>query len=276
LVREIDWDGFREWLERDKSPNVVRDVLSYAKRYSHCLFNSDLREVVSLSVSKRRLVLASLSNLAKFLGVYDQWREIVRRYGVKWITVETKDKRIIDRITKKADLDAVYGWVREAKRMRPEYSDFLDFVAITGMRLVEAIESWNLIRSIKNLDDYYDMEKEILLHYKFAEKFLRKGKKVFVSFVPKTLIQRIRSNHQPAIFSRHAISKTLGGKFSDLREAHASILTKYLNQNEIDFLHGRVGTSVFMQNYFNPALISDLKQRVFKAIVEIQAKISIS
>jgi len=27
----VDWDRLREWLERDKSPNVVRDVLSYAK-----------------------------------------------------------------------------------------------------------------------------------------------------------------------------------------------------------------------------------------------------
>jgi hypothetical protein len=29
-----------------------------------------------------------------------------------------------------------------------------------------------------------------------------------------------------------------------------------------------------MQNYFNPKLISDLKDRIFKAIAEIEAKIS--
>jgi hypothetical protein len=51
-------------------------------------------------------------------------------------------------------------------------------------------------------------------------------------------------------------------------------MTKYLNQSEIDFLHGRVGTSVFMQNYFNPAWISDLKQRVFQGIAEIQSRLS--
>jgi len=44
----------------------------------------------------------------------------------------------------------------------------------------------------------------------------------------------------------------------------------YLTQPEIDFLHGRTSASIFMQNYFNPALISDLKERVFKAIEEIK------
>ena len=62
-------------------------------------------------------------------------------------------------------------------------------------------------------------------------------------------------------------------RFHDVRKAHATILTKYLRQPEIDFVQGRVSSSIFMQNYFNSALISDLKERMFKAIKEIQAKI---
>lgn len=274
-IVDVDWKGFEEWLRRDKSANVVRDVLSYARRYRDCLFKLDLSEVAGLNASKRRLVLASLSNLAKFLGVYDQWREAVRRFGVKWVDMETKDRRIIDRLTRKADVDAVYGWVRNVKQVCPQYSDFLDFMAVTGLRLVEAIESWNLIKSVENLGDYFDGEKEVLMHYKFPERFLRKGKKAFISFVPKDMVERIRCSRL-ALGSRHTVAKAVGNaRFSDLREAHASILTKYLNASEIDFLHGRVGTSVFMQNYFNPALISDLKERVFKAITEIQAKVDI-
>jgi len=37
-------------------------------------------------------------------------------------------------------------------------------------------------------------------------------------------------------------------------------MTKYLKESEINFLHGRVSASIFMQNYFNPAWISDLKE----------------
>ena len=62
-------------------------------------------------------------------------------------------------------------------------------------------------------------------------------------------------------------------RFSDIREAHATFMTKYLRPSEIDFLHGRVSSSIFMRNYFNPALVSDLKERVFKGINEIMEMI---
>ena len=59
-------------------------------------------------------------------------------------------------------------------------------------------------------------------------------------------------------------------RYSDIRETHGTLMTKYLKDNEIDFLHGRVTSNVFMRNYFNPSLISDLKTRVFQTTCEIQ------
>jgi len=103
--------------------------------------------------------------------------------------------------------------------------------------------------------------------------FLRKGKKVFVSFVPKNFIEKI-SRNQKEITKDMVVQavKRMGLKlrFSDLREVHGSILTRYLSESEINFLHGRIGASVFMQNYFNISWIIDLKQRVFKGIKEIE------
>ena len=55
-------------------------------------------------------------------------------------------------------------------------------------------------------------------------------------------------------------------------EAHATFMTKFLKKEEIDFLHGRVTSGVFMQHYFNPALIADLKTRAFQGITEILEK----
>jgi cobalamin biosynthesis Mg chelatase CobN len=48
------------------------------------------------------------------------------------------------------------------------------------------------------------------------------------------------------------------------------LLAKTLGSAEIDFLHGRVSTSVFMRNYFNPAWITDLKERAQKGVTEIK------
>lgn len=49
-------------------------------------------------------------------------------------------------------------------------------------------------------------------------------------------------------------------------------MTKLLNPAEIDYLQRRVNANVFMRNYFNPALIEDLKERDFKGIFELDKK----
>jgi intergrase/recombinase len=59
-------------------------------------------------------------------------------------------------------------------------------------------------------------------------------------------------------------------RFGDIREYYATFMTRFLNPAEIDFLQGRVSASVFMRNYFNPALITDLKDRIFKALAELE------
>jgi len=53
-----------------------------------------------------------------------------------------------------------------------------------------------------------------------------------------------------------------------------SVDNKHLKKAEIDFLHGRVSTDVFMRYYFNSVLIEDVKIRAFQGTEEIQKKIS--
>jgi len=127
------------------------------------------------------------------------------------------------------------------------------------------------------LNEYYNEANECLEHFRFKEVFIRKSKKAFISFVPKDLIAKIVS--EKPLTSKHSVQqfvkkRGLKIRFADIREAHASFLTKHLNPAEIDFLHGRVSTNIFMANYFNPKMISDLKDRIFRAIGEIRAKIS--
>jgi len=47
------------------------------------------------------ILLSSLSNLAKFL-VYDRWRKLIQRFGIKWITGELLTEELIERLTKDA------------------------------------------------------------------------------------------------------------------------------------------------------------------------------
>jgi len=222
--------------------------------------------------------MSSLSALAKYLGVYEDWRRLIHQYQLKW-SGKSKDEIVIARLTKVKNPEEVFEWIKAVKKARPDYEAFMDFIAITGLRFVEAVTSYNLIRKLEKegkLSEYYDSDKEVLEHYKFKDLFLRKAKKVFVSFVPREVIQRIIENGKLGRSGIQTAVKRLGLplRFGDVREVHNTIMSKYLSEAEINFIAGRISGSVFMTNYFNPKWITDLKQRVFKGISEIQNKIS--
>lgn len=103
----------------------------------------------------------------------------------------------------------------------------------------------------------------MLEHYRFKEIFIRRSKKVFLSFVPAELVKQI-SRGEPLhwnMVKKRVARRVKHLRFADIRKVHASVIMKHLRQPEIDFLQGRVSASVFMRHYFNPAWITDLQQR---------------
>lgn len=215
----------------------------------------------------------ALSCLSKFLGIYEQWSSLIKNYGLKWRIRD--DNLIIKRFTKTNNPDELFEWIRQINSQCPDLNAFMDLMITTGLRFEEAIDSYNLIVKLSQegkIYQYYNYEKELLEHYKFKSIFLRRTKKAFVSFVPQQLISRIASSKVLAkqFIKSKVRRKTNRIRFSDIREIHGTLLAKTLGSAEIDFLHGRVSTSVFMRNYFNPAWITDLKERAQKGVTEIK------
>jgi hypothetical protein len=266
---------------KDHRQEHSRNTVNYAKKYSHCLLGHDFSEVRDLKETIRPNAMKALSCLAKYLGLYEDYKLLVKNFSLKWSGRSAEDL-IIDRITKVENPDAIFDWIRQVKQVRPELSEFVEFMAVTGLRLVEAVESYNLIVKLNKegkLNDYYDSESEVLEHFRFRKIFFRRSKKAFLSFVSADLVKRISQKNPlaSAVAVQNLVRKKgLEVHFSDIRETHGTLMTKCLKENEIDFLHGRVTSSVFMKNYFNPSLISDLKTRVFQATSEIQERISLS
>jgi hypothetical protein len=95
----VDWVGFEAWLSSGRRRNVVVDRMSYAKRYVHCLVGNNLSELQTLSEDKRCHVLRALSCLAKYAGVYDDFKALKLAYGLKW-TGRSSDDLLIDRLTR--------------------------------------------------------------------------------------------------------------------------------------------------------------------------------
>jgi hypothetical protein len=126
---------FREYRVR-----VARDRLSYARRFAHCLLGRDFSELRRLSDDKMVHVLKVLSALAKFLGVYDDFKRLRRNYGLKW-GGKSSDDLIIARLTKVVDESELCEWIRKVKAAIPSYAVFMDFITSTGLRYEEAINA---------------------------------------------------------------------------------------------------------------------------------------
>jgi hypothetical protein len=221
--------------------------------------------------------MAALSALSKFLGIHEEFSTLVKNYGLKWSV--RSDDVIIARFSRSVDPNAVFDWIKQVKQRCPLLRDFMNFMAATGLHFDEAVESCNLIIKLAKegrLNEYYDCERELLEHYKFKTIFLRRTKKAFISFAPKELVKGI-SIHKPlnAVAVQTMIRRKIKkSRFGDIREVHGTLLTKFLNEVEINFLHGRVSSSVFMTNYFNPVWLADFKDRALKAAETMLSHIS--
>jgi intergrase/recombinase len=121
------------------------------------------------------------------------------------------------------------------------------------------------------LGEYYDPERQILEHYEFKDVFIRRSKKVFMSFVPKDVVERVASEKPLKPYDVQNWMKRTGLRpmFSDCRELYASYMTRHLSVPEVDFVQGRVTASVCMRNYFNPTWIADLRERAVRGESEI-------
>ncbi len=86
-------------------------------------------------------------------------------------------------------------------------------------------------------DQYFDSERKILEHFKFKKVFLKRTKKAFRSFVPKELIRNVSENK---LFESKCHSEKVQRTIGKLRfgnvQVHGALLTKYLNEVEINFL----------------------------------------
>ena len=82
---EIDFESFKAWISKTHCESTVKAIMKYAQRYWHVLFNpSEASQIAVMPKDLRRNVMASLSNLSRFLGMYEEWKTIVKTYSLKW------------------------------------------------------------------------------------------------------------------------------------------------------------------------------------------------
>ncbi len=264
----INLVDFKIWLEKRYSKSYAWSINNYIEKYKH-LYNGKLSELESFKPAKKRMILASLTALSKYLGEYESFRTKIRNFGIKWSSRNNYDcfKRIWN--DESADIPQ---WLKECfNKFDFTYKIFIKFCAISGLRKTEAINAFNLILELKKqnkLEKYYNFKLEALEHYKFPILFLRNSKNAYLSFIPLDFIQEIFKCHRVSnvVLKRRFKKHKMKCRLQHLRHYSATLMIQNgLLREEVDLLQGRIGKTVFMQHYFSPN-IENLKNRSLEMI----------
>jgi hypothetical protein len=273
----LDNTRFTLYLKSQNKRNI-RQILCYARRYATVLETGDATPLVNLhSDTMRHHTLEALANLAKYQGRYDQWLQIRQRYNLKWSNGSNSLQSLQRFFNPNLTLDSMLQRVRNMIEHLPRSMvPIVKFACLTGLRPTEACESVRLLNIGQCTVQYYNQEQQCLEHFRFADIFLRQTKNAYLSFLSTSNYQWVKNLcTKPPTWNaiRHTLKRH--GVNCDMRycrKVHGSWLHSHgVSTEEVDYLQGRVSTSVFSRHYLSPP--KDLKDRVLKAVNELQKEI---
>ena len=262
---ELNLDEYKLFLQT-KYPygKYAKSQYNYSIMYHEFLSNPSL--ILTLPKTHKPNALKATVCLSKYLGCYEEYKQQLKSYGIKWATGNTSFSGFLSLVSKKHDTLPEY--IREIKPhiTASEYV-FVKFVAVTGLRVSEAMQSFNMIIDLYaegKLGEYYDATRNVLEHYKYP-KFLRTTKNTFLSFVSQELIDQICFCDKvtyPAIHCR-LFRRKVKLRLKELRSYNATVYMRNgLLAEEVDVLQGRVSKSVLVRHYLGIDL-GELSSKVF-------------
>jgi intergrase/recombinase len=267
---------FHRWLSNRYADTYVNVLSSYCKRYYN-LISGDLKTIDMFSLSVKNNTIKSLIVLSKFLGLHKQFKERLDNYGLKTSRPDSLDSFL--RILKASDSDVLL-WLKDANSiLRDNEKLYLRYALVSGLRKEEAIKSFNLIIQLSKENkilEYYDKSLSCLCHFKYPKLFIRHTKNTFITFITEDLLSEI-ANSKPltyAMIYRRLNRHKIKCRINELRDFFNTYMLKHgILEQEINLLCGRIPPSIFIKHYWSPKL-SELGNRVFKAISELEKQIS--
>jgi intergrase/recombinase len=271
----FDVAAFEGWLfAHGLSRKHVRTLVRYVQRYLGCFLSGRLAEISA--VAGRKHIMMGFSWLARYLSVYDEWLTLRKKAGLKW-----HESRNVD-VFAKIFLDETAGiedWIR---RVMAEGDDvlkvFVYFLAVTGLRVDEAIWSLNRIRE-EGLDGYYDANLGCLVHVKFRE-FVRGNKAAFISVVTEKMMsvlsswQRYGRKLSYSMIVKRLRKRGLPLKLHMLRKYFATtLLENGVPEPMVNLVQGRTdGKNILLAHYYRPQLKTELEKirRVVEEKIEAE------
>ncbi len=195
--------------------------------------------------------MKALSSLSKFSGRHDLWKQTIKKYNLLWSTGDNS-LSIFNKIVNETSYSEMLKWIKGviSEIAEPQANLFI-FNTLTGLRPIEVFACIGLLHT--NIENYWNIDKGILEHYKFPSEFIRRTKKVFISVADKSLIELAKNC--PVNTSYNALKLMLKRKGLDMnmyfsRKVFATYLRNEGVESEIiDLLQGWISSSVFVRHY---------------------------
>jgi intergrase/recombinase len=151
---------------------------------------------------------------------------------------------------------------------------YLKFMVLSGLRMKEGMESFNLIIELykqNKLNEYFNEELSMLEHCRHKQ-FLRNTKNTYITIIPKDLVMQIANCKPASYYSIHCflMRRKINLRINELRSYYASFMVRHnIISEEVDLLQGRIPKSVFARHYLkeNP---TELRNRVLTALTQLE------
>ncbi len=268
-LAQINWQSFDQYLEKSFYLKTRQDYRRYARQFVNVLTNGDASPLLAMSSDRRRHVMSSLSALSNFLGQKDRWKAIIAHYGLHW----TDKANNLDDIAEMIYTDRFTEMISELKKgfeiVPEEFSNYLKFDALIGLRPAEAIQSCNMLRN--NGHGYFNSDLQVLEHFKFPAVFIRGKKRAYFSIVDSETVEIGRNTKSIDYEALRLEYKHRGLRFHMAfgRKIFGTWARRYVHPEIVDLIEGRTPGSTFAKHYYRPDFRAEL-DKIRTALPELR------
>ncbi len=276
------WFDFKCYLTKcNQSHGSIRDKISYGKRYYHLLETKNAAELLVLSPDKKSHAMKALAALSKFLGKYDVWVDMIKKFQLKWSSNNKSIevfKLIFNVDNQGNNLDMMLKWTREVISILPtDYQNIILFNTLTGLRPEEAQKAIWLIKTKEN--EYIDKDRGIARHYLYPHDFLRQTKNAYISIINEDIIKIAREtpnkeHYYPSLRKRISIKNEFRMNMYYCRKIFATFLrNKGIEPEIVDLLQGRIPKSIFLRHYYRPDINEIITKKIRPVLESLRNEI---
>ena len=270
-LRDLDWAQFKVWVFKKYAKSYAHTIMTYTKKY-HNLLIGNLRDIEYIPESTRNNSIKSLIILSKYLGFHEEFKTALKSYGIKLHRPDAFYS--FNRMYTNHNSDLWEWYAAIQPYLKPEEKVLLEYLRLSGLRKEESVISFNKIIELSKegkLDCYLNAD-GLLEHFQFKKLFLRGTKNVYISIVPRGLIDDIAKSNTVGY---NAILKRLQRKkircrINELRDNYGTFMIRNgLIKEEVDLLQGRIPPSIFIRHYWSPSF-KDLRNRTLEALSQMK------